>query len=162
MFVCLRGSAEFPVVGTCNCGSGIVGWEGYSLPYRGCRRYEAAGCKDAGKLVMGVANWRVGGGGGTSHSQSRCQNKRDNTTAYSQAHSSHVLSSACQKALDGQSCRLSNRNRSILDAAFTTPPILPSFPPETPIAAVPPPPTDAELDAAWGQGASTPRLPSTR
>jgi hypothetical protein len=59
-----------------------------------------------------------------------------------------------KKILMGKASASATETGSILDAEFTTPPILPSFPPETPIAALPPPPTDAELDAAWGEGAS--------
>jgi hypothetical protein len=66
-----------------------------------------------------------------------------------------------KKLLMGKAATSATETGSILDAAFSTPPTLPSFPPETPIAAMPPPPSDAELDAAWGEGAfdATLRLP---
>jgi hypothetical protein len=94
-------------------------------------------------------NWHV------PKSLSRCQKQR-----YIEIRVIHRLGYLmfsllrAKKILMGKAAASATETGSILDAAFTTPPILPSFHAETPIAAMPPPPTDAELDAAWGEGVS--------
>ena len=102
------------------------------------------------KFAAALINWHV------PKSQSRCQKKRYIKIRGIHRLGNHMFSLLrAKKILMGKAAASATETGSIYsDAAFTTPPILPSFPPETPIAVLPPPPTDAELDAAWGEGAS--------